>query len=66
MVKLGSFQTLFQAIERGFSLCLRSLTCELVVVQGMLYLHSCSPPIIHRDLKSPNLLVDKHWRIKVR
>jgi serine/threonine protein kinase len=33
---------------------------------GMLYLHSRSPQIIHRDLKSPNLLVDEHWRVKVR
>ena len=31
----------------------------------MHYLHEHSPPIIHRDLKSPNLLVDKHWRVKV-
>ena len=31
---------------------------------GMLYLHSCAPPIIHRDLKSANLLVDKHWRVR--
>jgi len=37
----------------------------LDAAKGMLYLHSCSPPIIHRDLKSPNLLVDKHWRVKV-
>ncbi len=21
--------------------------------------------IIHRDVKSPNLLVDKHWRVKI-
>ncbi len=32
-------------------------------VQGMLQLHS--KHIIHRDLKSPNLLVDKHWRVKI-
>ncbi len=31
----------------------------------MLHLHLCDPPIIHRDLKSPNLLVDKHWKLKV-
>ena len=31
----------------------------------MHYLHKHVPPIIHRDLKSPNLLVDKHWRVKV-
>jgi len=35
------------------------------VIQGMLQLHSHKPPILHRDLKSPNLLVDKHWRVKV-
>ena len=34
--------------------------------KGMLYLHSRRLPIVHRDLKSPNLLVDKHWRVKVR
>jgi serine/threonine protein kinase len=27
------------------------------VAQGMAYLHSCNPPIIHRDLKSLNLLL---------
>ena len=39
---------------------------KLVVgLQGMLQLHSHKPPILHRDLKSPNLLVDKHWRVKI-
>lgn len=33
--------------------------------KGMLYLHARPQPIIHRDLKSPNLLVDSHWRVKV-
>lgn len=31
----------------------------------MLHLHSHKPPILHRDLKSPNMLVERHWRVKV-
>ncbi|KAL5996459.1 hypothetical protein ACLOJK_026538 [Asimina triloba] len=33
--------------------------------RGVNYLHHCTPPIIHRDLKSSNLLVDKNWTVKV-
>lgn len=36
-----------------------------VLLQGVLQLHSHKPPILHRDLKSPNMLVDRHWRVKV-
>lgn len=32
------------------------------IAQGMLYLHTCNPPIIHRDLKSLNLLLDVPYR----
>ncbi|KAG7589311.1 PAS fold [Arabidopsis suecica] len=35
------------------------------IARGMNYLHHCSPPIIHRDLKSSNLLVDRNWTVKV-
>ncbi|KAL4444201.1 hypothetical protein ABPG75_011938 [Micractinium tetrahymenae] len=43
----------------------RRLSMLLDAAKGLTYLHNRSPPIIHRDLKSPNLLVDKHWRVKV-
>ncbi|CAL1373072.1 unnamed protein product [Linum trigynum] len=35
------------------------------VAKGMNYLHKRNPPIVHRDLKSPNLLVDKKYTVKV-
>jgi serine/threonine protein kinase len=31
----------------------------------MLYLHSRAPPVLHRDLKSANLLVDKDWHARL-
>ena len=33
--------------------------------KGINYLHCLKPPIVHWDLKSPNLLVDKNWTAKV-
>jgi len=33
--------------------------------KGMAYLHTSTPKIIHRDLKSHNLLVDENWKVKV-
>ena len=38
----------------------RRLLMALDAARGMLYLHSHKPrPILHRDLKSPNLFVNK-------
>eukprot|EP00002_Diphylleia_rotans_P000457 TRINITY_DN1023_c0_g1_i11.p1 TRINITY_DN1023_c0_g1~~TRINITY_DN1023_c0_g1_i11.p1 ORF type:complete len:2307 (+),score=387.96 TRINITY_DN1023_c0_g1_i11:43-6963(+) len=33
--------------------------------KGLQYLHLSSPPILHRDLKSPNLLLDEKMNVKI-
>ncbi|KAI3776633.1 hypothetical protein L1987_46419 [Smallanthus sonchifolius] len=43
----------------------RRMHMALDVAKGINYLHCLSPPIVHWDLKSPNLLVDKNWTVKV-
>ncbi|XVF39660.1 hypothetical protein PTKIN_Ptkin01aG0051200 [Pterospermum kingtungense] len=43
----------------------RRLRMALDVAKGVNYLHCLNPPIVHWDLKSPNLLVDKNWTVKV-
>eukprot|EP01006_Ploeotia_vitrea_P007652 TRINITY_DN1771_c0_g1_i1.p1 TRINITY_DN1771_c0_g1~~TRINITY_DN1771_c0_g1_i1.p1 ORF type:complete len:798 (+),score=383.68 TRINITY_DN1771_c0_g1_i1:124-2517(+) len=35
------------------------------IAKGMNYLHLFTPPILHRDLKSLNILVDEDWNVKV-
>eukprot|EP01136_Pigoraptor_vietnamica_P022381 Opistho-1_new@73452 len=43
----------------------RRLSFLLDAARGVAYLHACSPPIIHCDLKSANLLVSTNWIVKV-
>lgn len=43
----------------------RILSMALDCACAMVYLHSASPPILHRDLKAENLLVDSNWTVKV-
>ncbi|XP_061345911.1 probable serine/threonine-protein kinase SIS8 isoform X2 [Gastrolobium bilobum] len=43
----------------------RRVHIALDIARGVNYLHHCNPPIIHRDLKSSNLLVDRNWSVKV-
>ncbi|KAI3948093.1 hypothetical protein MKX01_014692 [Papaver californicum] len=59
--------SLFQLLRRGTPTLdwKRRVQMALDIARGMNYLHRCDPPIIHRDLKSSNLLVDRNWTVKV-
>lgn len=43
----------------------QKITMAYQIAQAMHYLHTTNPPIIHRDLKSSNCLVDEYMRIKL-
>ena len=55
LCSLGSLRQLLDDQDRELSLGLRT-NLALQVAEGMVYLHTQDPPIIHRDLKSHNIL----------
>ncbi|KAF6143369.1 hypothetical protein GIB67_001313, partial [Kingdonia uniflora] len=59
--------SLFRLLQRNTSKLdwRRRVLMALDIARGMNYLHHFNPPIVHRDLKSSNLLVDKNWTVKV-
>ncbi|KAL8481346.1 hypothetical protein ACS0TY_027745 [Phlomoides rotata] len=59
--------SLFRLLQRNSSKLewRRRIHMAMDIARGMNYLHHCSPPIVHRDLKSSNLLVDRNWTVKV-
>lgn len=43
----------------------RRLGMAIDAAKAMQFLHSGASPVVHRDLRSPNLLVARHWTVKV-
>ena len=66
MARGSLFQMLHPRSGRGAPLP-RVLAMRMLAdcSRGMSYLHACAPPIIHRDLKSQNLLVAADFSVKV-
>ncbi|KAM3278244.1 hypothetical protein ACQJBY_045855 [Aegilops geniculata] len=58
--------SLFQLLRKNTSKLdpRRKLNMAIDIARGMNYLHNSIPTIVHRDLKSSNLLVDKNWTVK--
>ena len=61
----GSLWAVLHGRQRSECNPRRRLQWAAETAKGMAYLHSRTPPIVHRDLKSGNLLVDEDWHIKV-
>eukprot|EP01118_Nematostelium_gracile_P006481 TRINITY_DN2083_c0_g3_i1.p1 TRINITY_DN2083_c0_g3~~TRINITY_DN2083_c0_g3_i1.p1 ORF type:complete len:463 (+),score=107.51 TRINITY_DN2083_c0_g3_i1:68-1390(+) len=60
----GSLYHVMNAISLDFGWD-RTLRTAIEFTKGMKFLHSCSPPIVHRDFKSLNILVTGDWQIKI-
>ena len=55
------------SVQTGFKLTLRTASLQICkdVAEGVAYMHSFPVPIIHRDLKSPNVLINDSFNGQV-
>ncbi|KAJ0408894.1 hypothetical protein ATCC90586_005931 [Pythium insidiosum] len=64
LVERGSLWHILQTQQAMLTPSLRA-KFALETARGMTYLHTFEHPILHRDMKSPNLLVDRNFSIKI-
>ncbi|KAG0615839.1 hypothetical protein M758_5G070900 [Ceratodon purpureus] len=67
VVEFMSNGTLHDNLHDSFSPLSWTMRIHLAlqIAKGVLALHSASPPIIHRDIKSSNVLIDEKWNAKL-
>jgi len=57
--------SLFKVLAQGPISSKRKLSFMIQAASALSYLHSLTPPIIHRDVKSHNFLVTESWMLKL-
>ncbi|KAK9281840.1 hypothetical protein L1049_004746 [Liquidambar formosana] len=67
MMHNGSLETQLHGPSNGSALTWHlRMKIAVDVARGLEYLHEhCNPPVIHRDLKSPNILLDSSFSAKL-
>ncbi|CAK4144792.1 unnamed protein product [Aphanomyces euteiches] len=64
-MKNGDLFYYLQKRKSNLSWKREKIQLALDVAQGLVYLHSLTPKIIHRDLKSKNVLLDENFTAKI-
>ncbi|KAJ4957561.1 hypothetical protein NE237_024672 [Protea cynaroides] len=67
LMHIGSLETQLHGPSHGSALTWHiRMKIALDAARGLEYLHeNCSPPVIHRDLKSSNILLDSNFNAKI-
>lgn len=66
LCELGSlFHWLHEETDRSMLTDIERIDIALDIAKGVNYLHSFNPPILHRDLKSLNILLTKHRQVRI-